>query len=106
MAKNIRPVLCLLLATAAPGFALSEPALDSEAMAKLQSALDFCSQRNPAAADRYQEQAKRFTQGATEDEVAQLRASEDYKSAYESGLAALREVSEQDAAGACNGFLR
>jgi hypothetical protein len=104
MTRKIHLVTCGLTALALPTLALAEMSFDGDTLAKVESALDFCAQRNPADATKYADLAKQFTKGADESEVAQLRDSADYKSAYEANLAALREASESEAAETCDGI--
>jgi hypothetical protein len=63
-----------------------------EVLGQVEGALDFCSHADPQSSDKYQEKKKAFTQGASEKEVAEARASKEYKENYD---AATEEMGNQ-----------
>jgi hypothetical protein len=64
--------------------ALAKLPVPNEVLGRVEGALDFCAQADPQSADKYQAKKKDFAQGATADELADARASQDYKDAYQS----------------------
>ena len=79
---KIYRILCLGAALALPSLALAKLALPNDAFGRIEGALDFCAQADPKNAAKYQEQKKLLIQGATDDEVAEARASQEYKDTY------------------------
>jgi len=55
----------------------------NETFGRIESALDFCSQADPDSASKYQERKKALVQEASEQEIAEARASKEYKDGYE-----------------------
>jgi len=98
--------LCLLAAIITPGFApdlavADEPAPQAQTLATTEAILEHCAKLNPGAADQYREQAKLLTQGASEEALAKVRKSDEYRQSRDSMLESLAKVDEQDAKKAC-----
>jgi hypothetical protein len=103
--KMLRRV-CLLAAIVVPGLTLAdEPAPQAQSLATVEALLGHCAKLIPAAADRYRELAKLLAQGATEETLANLRQSEEYRASHDLTLESLAKVSEQDAKKACEQHL-
>lgn len=88
---KVNRILCLS-ALALPLIAHAKLALPNETFGRIEGALDFCSQLDSQSAAKYQEQKKVLVQGASEEEVAQARASQEYKEGY---AAATEEMGKQ-----------
>ncbi len=98
--------LWLLAAIVAPGLALAdEPAPQAQSFATVEVILEHCAKLIPASADRYREHAKLLAQGASEETLAKLRKSEEYRAARDSTLESLAKVDEQVAKKSCEQHL-
>jgi hypothetical protein len=84
--------LCLSSIVMLPLLALAKLPVPNGLLGKVEGALDFCAQADPESAAKYQEKKKAFVQGASDEEVAEARASQDYKDGYQS---ATDEMSKQ-----------
>jgi hypothetical protein len=94
--------LWLLAAIVAPGLALAdEPAPQAQALAITEAIVEHCAKLIPADADRYREQARLITQGASEETLAKVRKSDEYQQSREATLESLAKVDEKDAKKAC-----
>jgi hypothetical protein len=94
--------LCLLAAVLVPGLALADEATaQAQSLASSEAILEHCARLNPAAADQYREQAKLLTQGASEETLAKLRKTEDYRVTHDQTVESLAKVDEREAIQAC-----
>ena len=94
--------VCLLAAVCAPGWVLAdEPSLDPKSFASIEAILEHCARTDPASADRYKEQAKAVSQGASEEALVKLRKSSDYVTTHDSMLDLLSKSDEQNAKRVC-----
>jgi hypothetical protein len=89
---KILRIACLGSAIALSQLALAKMPLPNEAFGRIEGALDFCAQADTGNAAKYQQQKKVLVQGATDDEVAEARASKEYKENYD---AATEEMGKQ-----------
>jgi hypothetical protein len=87
----------LLLAS----LALAKLSVPSVVLGKVEGALDFCAQADPQSAEKYQARKKEFTQGATDEELAEARGSQDYKDAYQSATDEMSKQSKDEAKKSC-----
>ena len=103
---NMSKKLWLLAAFVAPALALAdEPAPQAQPFATLEAVLEQCARLLPTAADRFREQAKLLTQGASEEALNKVRKSEEYQAARDSTLESLAKVGEKDSKKACEQHL-
>lgn len=77
-------IVCLSAVLAVSPLALAKLALPNDAFGRIEGALDYCSKADPQSAPKYQEKKKVLVQGASDQEVAEARASEEYKGGYDS----------------------
>jgi len=70
-------------------------------LGNVEGALDFCSQADAQSANKYQAKKKEFSQGATDEELAEARDSQDYKDAYQSSTEELSKQSKDEAKKTC-----
>jgi len=89
--KNVR-IVCLSAALMLAPMALAKLDIPKDAFGRIEGSLDFCAQADPERAAKYQEQKKLLVQNATDEEVAEARASKEYKDAYD---AATEEMGKQ-----------
>ena len=93
--------LCLSAIVMLPLLALAKLPVPNEVLGKVEGALDFCAQANPQSASKYQEKKKAFVQGASDEEVAEARASQDYKDNYQSATDELSKQPKDQAKKSC-----
>jgi hypothetical protein len=60
------------------------PAPNAEALGVAESTLNYCGPLEPAAADRLRQMIKSLVQGASEQQLAEVRKSDEYRKAYAS----------------------
>jgi hypothetical protein len=75
-------IVCLSAVLALAPLALAKLALPNDAFGRIEGSLDFCAQVDPDSAAKYQEHKKILVQGASDQEVAEARASKEYKDGY------------------------
>jgi hypothetical protein len=104
---NYHRILSLCVAPALAQFALAgEPAApNAQALGMAEGILNRCAQIDPVAANRYRQKLELLTQGASEETVAKVRKSDEYKQAYDSIVDSLGQVDEHDAQRACTASL-
>jgi ABC-type taurine transport system substrate-binding protein len=98
----------ILLGTAlvtAP-LAMAKLPFTNDALGKVEGTLDFCAQTDSQSAAKYQERKKAMVQGVSEQELAEARASQEYKDAYESTSSELEKVPKEKVVAACTAFLK
>lgn len=76
-------IACVFAALVFAPLALAKLAVPNDAFGSIEASLDFCAQVDPQSASKYQEQKKLLVQGASDQEVAEARASKEYKDAYD-----------------------
>lgn len=104
MRRRILSVFCLSTVLAVPQvFAAELPA--PAALGQVESLLDSCSKANPESAPDYKKQRERLVQGVSDKDLAELRASDDYKGAYKEISDRFEKVSNDEAVNACKVFL-
>jgi hypothetical protein len=81
--------------------ALAKLSVPNVVLGKVEGALDFCAQVDPESADKYQAKKKEFAQGATDEELAEARDSQDYKDAYQSSTDEMSKQSKDEAKKSC-----
>jgi hypothetical protein len=82
-------------------FAAAKLPITAEALGKTEAVVAFCSQVNPKDAALYKEAAKGTAGEASEKELADARASKEYKEAVIAMRAELAKLSKEDALAAC-----
>jgi hypothetical protein len=98
--KMVR-VACLSVLMALTSFAFATLALPNGIFGKIEGALDACAKANPQSASKYAEKKKELAQGATEQELAEARASDEYKQGYAAGTDEIEKKSKDEAKKAC-----
>jgi hypothetical protein len=81
--------------------ALAKLSVPNVVLGKVEGALDFCAQADPQSADKYKAKKKEFAQGATDEELAEARDSQDYKDAYQSSTDEMSKQSKDEAKKSC-----
>ncbi len=98
-------VVALGIAVAIPSFSMAELPFSKPGLGQIEAMLDYCSQTNPKAAEKFKDHGKRLVRGLPGAEVEEARKSEEYQKSYKSTMTELGKVSKEDAAQACNAFL-
>jgi hypothetical protein len=78
-----------------------EPVLDAQALGVIESVLQYCGAIDPVAAARLREKIKQLVQGASEQRLAQVRSSDEYRRAYDSVVDFVSKVDEHNAKRVC-----
>jgi len=81
--------------------AVAKLSIPYAALGRVEGGLDFCAQADPQSADKYQTKKKEFTQGATPEELAEARESQDYKDSYQSANDELSKQPKDEARKSC-----
>jgi hypothetical protein len=76
-------IACLSAALMLAPLALAKLAIPNDAFGTIEASLDFCARVDPQSAAKYQEKKKFLVQGASDTEVAEARASKEYKDGYD-----------------------
>jgi hypothetical protein len=93
-------LVCVLFALPALTQA-AKPPPNAQALGITEGVLHYCGSVDPKAAGQLQQKAKDLVQGLSEDEVAKLRESEEYRAAYDSIGEMLTAAPGQKAVQAC-----
>jgi hypothetical protein len=75
------------------------------ALGQVESLLDSCSKANPQSAPDYKKQRDKLTAGVAEKDLAEVRASDEYKGAYNEISDRFEKASKDEAVKACKVFL-
>jgi len=85
--------------------AMARLPVPNEVLGQVEGALDFCSHVDPQSADKYQEKKKVFAQGASETELAEARASKEYKENYDAATEEMGKQPKEQAKKTCAAVL-
>jgi hypothetical protein len=81
------------------------PVPDARALGIMEALLAYCSKSVPLAAEKRQDQVKLMTQGTSEEALAKVRHSAEYRQAYDAESAFAGNVDERNARRFCSGSL-
>ena len=98
-------ILGLAAAVVISQLALAKVPYANDVLGKLEGTLDFCAQLDAPSAAKYQQKKKDKVKDATEAELSEARASEDYKKAYDWISEELPKAPKEQALKACKGAL-
>lgn len=76
-------IFCLAAALLLPPALLAKLPFSNDAFGRVEATLDSCVQTDPASAPKYQEAKKALVRDVPEKEVAEARASREYRNAYD-----------------------
>jgi hypothetical protein len=102
---KLEKALCLAVALLIPELALAKLPFSNELFGKVEGTLDFCAQIDPHKAEKYQEKKKLIVKDLPDNEVAEARASEEYKAAYQSTTEEAAKAPREEAAKSCSAAL-
>jgi hypothetical protein len=96
---------CILLlvgvCVGAQGAVANDAGPDPKVLGTTEALLTYCGKLNPSLAEKSQEQIQQITRGASDEAIAEVRKSEEYRHAHEAVDEALEGVDEKDALKAC-----
>ena len=78
------------------------PAPNAQVLGVTESVINYCGPIDPAAADRLRQMIKQLVQGASEQQLAEVRNSDEYRKAYDSVADFVGKVDEHNAKRACS----
>src|SRR5258706_4443719 len=78
------------------------PSVNPRALGIVESIVNYCGRLDPAAAVRLREQVKQLAQGASEQQLAEVRNSNEYREAYDSVVEFVAKVDEHNAKRVCS----
>jgi hypothetical protein len=93
--------LGLAIAIAPPALA-DEPMPDAKSLAMTEAILEHCAKVDPAYASDYHKRVALVTQGASEETLAKVRKTDEYRLTHDSAVESLAKVKEQDAKKVCS----
>lgn len=79
----------------------SAPENAAAVLAIVEGTVDFCSKVAPESAEKYKDLGRLFTNGQTDEAVAQIRKSKEYKDALDKTSKRLEALSNKEALEAC-----
>jgi hypothetical protein len=98
--KSVR-VVCFSGMLLLTSVASAKLALPNDIFGKIEGALDACAKADPQSASKYAGKKKELTQGATAQELAEARASDEYKQGYAAGTDEIEKQPKDEAKKAC-----
>jgi hypothetical protein len=103
--KQLLMVACMTYSAGALHAHAAEPVLDAQQLGITESVLHYCRRVDPDAATKLKEKVAKLVQGASEDALAKVRASEAYKHSYDSVSGFVAQVDEHNAKIICSDLL-
>jgi hypothetical protein len=85
--------------------AMAKLTVPNGVLGRVEGALDFCAQADPQSAAKYQEKKKTLVNGASEEELAEARTSEDYKEGYQSATDEMSKEPKDEVKKTCSAAL-
>jgi hypothetical protein len=84
----------------------AEPPVSPQILGTTEATLEFCATADAPRSEQYRAQAGLFLNGATEDQLTELRKKPDYKTAYDAATAALQQMGKEESLGTCKKLLQ
>jgi hypothetical protein len=103
---RIHRILCLAAAIVVPQLALANLPMTNDVFGKTEGTLDFCAQKKPAAAAKYQERKKSLVRGVPDKEVEEARQTKEYRDGYDWVTAELAKMPKDQVAESCAAILK
>jgi hypothetical protein len=98
----VRTICALSIIGLAPiAGADAPPSIAGGALGKIEATLSFCATVDAQGATAYEKTAQVFTQGMSAQRLTAVRATNEYRSAYDSTRADLDQVPKEQALKAC-----
>jgi hypothetical protein len=102
---RIHYVLCVGAALLLPQLVLAGLPFSTESLGKVEAMLDSCSQASAATASKYEQRKKAQVAKLHEKELAEARATQEYKDAYRETTAEIEKQPKEKLVAACSAFL-
>ena len=83
-----------------------EPPVSPQTLGTAEATIEFCAAADAPRSEQYRAQAGLFFNGATEDQLTELRKKPDYKTAYDAATAALQQMGQGESLGTCKKLLQ
>jgi hypothetical protein len=99
-------ILCLGAALLLPTLLLAKLPFSNDAFGRLEATLDSCTQADPANAPKYQERKKALVKDVPEKEVAEARASQEYRDAYDATTTEIGKQPKDKVVEACTASVK
>ena len=84
----------------------AEPPVSPQTLGAADAMIDFCSTADASRADQYRTHAGLFANGASDDQLAEVRSKPEYKSAYDAATGSLQQMAKDEAMGTCKKLLQ
>ena len=102
---KIRQITCLSIALFLPQLSPAKVAMPAQSLGQIESILDFCAKVNPELAPKLPDAKKVLAGDATDKEVAEVRAKQEYKDSYQASSDQLAKVPRENAVKSCSAFI-
>ena len=89
-----------------PQLALAKLPFPNDAFGRIEATLESCTKADPAGAPKYQERKKALVKDVPEKELAEARASQEYKDAYDATTTEIGKQPKDKVVEACTAFLK
>jgi len=103
---RIHRILCLSAALLLPTLLLAKLPFSNDAFGRVEATLDSCAQADPAGAPKYQERKKALVKDVPEKEVAEARASQEYRDAYDATTTEIGKQPKDKVVEACTASVK
>ena len=106
--KKARMIALLILGAASLTALVqgAEPLVSPQTLGTAEATIEFCSSADAPRAEQYRAHAGLFLNGATEDQVSEVRKSPDYKSAYDATTVSFQQMNKDEALRTCKKLLQ
>ena len=98
-------IVCVSAILMLVSLATAKLAVPNAVLGQTEGALDFCAKADPQSAEKYQEKKKTLVQGASEEELADARGSDEYKEAYQSATDEMSKEPKAEVKKTCSAAL-
>ena len=105
MRLGILSVVSLAAVIAVPQVVAADVHFTPAGLGHLEGALDSCARAIPKSAAEYKKKKERLVQGVSDEDLAKVRAADEYQEAYKAVSDQLEKVSKDEAAAGCKAFL-
>jgi hypothetical protein len=103
---KIYRILCVASAMIVPQLALAKLPFPNDAFGKVEAAADSCAQADPPSAPKYQEAKKALVRDVPGKEVAEARATQEYRDAYNATTTEIGKQPKDKVVEACTASLK
>jgi len=94
---------CVWLALSTAAFAEGEPPFSAQALGIAEGVASYCQSIDPAGADKVRQMIKQLVQGASAQQLAKVRNSDEYRKGYDSVAEFTGKIDAHNAGKFCSG---